>query len=378
MTWSRLRPFAWPLVIVVVAAVIYNVRIQREMRDFAVVRTAGARALDAETLYRETDGHYQYKYLPAFAFAMAPFAHLELESAKVIWFALSVGLLSALIRWSVRGLPERRRSERALIWLAILFMGKFYGHELNLGQTNILLGTVLVGALLSAQIDQPAIAGLLVGVGIFIKPYAVILLPWLLVATGLPGALVASAVLLAGLLMPAIWYGWQGNLHEITAWYRTVMDTTAPNLLVSDNISFATMWAKWIGIGTLATRLAIATGVAALAVVGFAISRRRAVGEPSYLEFGMLMLLIPLLSPQGWDYVLLLATPAIVCLIDRLGDMSRPWRIFTLAALIFMSFTIFDLLGRTLYTKMMAISIVSICALALLASLAHLRYKQLA
>ena len=65
-------------------------------------------------------------------------------------------------------------------------------------------------------------------------------------------------------------------------------------------------------------------------------------------------------------------------MIDRLGDMSRPWRILTLAALIFMSFTLFDLLGRTLYKKMMAISIVSICALALLASLANLRYKQLA
>ena len=59
------------------AAIIYTVRIQREMVDFAVYRTAAARALDAETLYRESDGHYQYKYLPAFAFAMAPFAHLD-------------------------------------------------------------------------------------------------------------------------------------------------------------------------------------------------------------------------------------------------------------------------------------------------------------
>ena len=44
------------------------------MVDFEVYRTAAARALDAEPLYRADDGHYQFKYLPAFALAMAPFA----------------------------------------------------------------------------------------------------------------------------------------------------------------------------------------------------------------------------------------------------------------------------------------------------------------
>jgi hypothetical protein len=372
---TRLRPFVWPVAIVVFASVIYSVRIQREMVDFAVYRTASTRALAAETLYRETDGHYQYKYLPAFAFAMAPFARLDPEAAKVIWFALSVGLLSALIRWSVRGLPERRRSERALTWLAILFMGKFYAHELNLGQTNILLGTVLVGALLSMQVDQPGLAGALVGIGIFIKPYAIVLLPWLAVAAGVVGLSVALSVLAVGLFLPAMAYGWSGNLHEIVAWYRTVTETSAPNLLVAENISLATMWAKWLGPGALATRLAVGTGVATVVLTAVTMARRRNVSEPNYLEFGLLMMLIPLLSPQGWDYVLLLATPAVICLIDRLGDMSRPWRTGTLTALIFMSFTIFDLLGRRLYAKMMAISIVSVCALALIASLAQLRWR---
>ncbi len=376
MKW--LRPLAWPLAIVTLASVIYVVRIQREMVDFAVYRTAAARALTGESLYRESDGHYQYKYLPVFAFAMAPFARLDPEAAKAIWFALSVGLLSALIRWSVRSLPERRKSERALIWLAILFMGKFYAHELNLGQTNILLGTILIGALLSVQVDQLGLAGALVAVGIFVKPYAIVLLPWLALSAGLPGVLAAGAVLAVGLILPAAVYGWSGNLDQIAAWYRTVTETTAPNLLVAENISFATMWAKWVGPGMLAARLAVATGLAALALAAATMTRRRNVSEPSYLEFGLLMLLVPLLSPQGWDYVLLLATPAIICLVDRFGDMSRPWRTFTMAALVLMSFTIFDLLGRTLYAKLMAISIVSVAALALVVSLAHLRWRTLA
>jgi hypothetical protein len=36
----------------------------------------------------------------------------------------------------------------------------------------------------------------------------------------------------AGLLLPALAYGWTGNLDQLRVWYRTVTDTNAPNLLV--------------------------------------------------------------------------------------------------------------------------------------------------
>ena len=48
---------------------------------------------------------------------------------------------------SVRTLPGRRHSERFLAWMAVVLMAKFYLHELNLGQTNILLAVLLAGAL---------------------------------------------------------------------------------------------------------------------------------------------------------------------------------------------------------------------------------------
>jgi hypothetical protein len=375
---NRFRPFIWPAAIVLVAAIVYFVRVQEEMADFKVYRTAAARAVAGEPLYRESDGHYQFKYLPAFAFAMVPFAGLDEEAAKVVWFAMSVGLLSALIRWAVRALPERRRAERVLVWLSILLMGKFYAHELNLGQTNILLGTILLGALLSAQTDLPRAAGALVAVGIFVKVYAVVLVPWLVLVAGVPGLLVCLAVLVVGLALPAVVYGWAGNLEQLAGWYRTITDTSAPNLLQPENISFATMWAKWIGPGDVAMRLAVATGVAAALLAVWVMRRRRGIFDPSYLEFGLLMLLVPLLSPQGWDYVLLLATPAIVCLVDRVAEMSRSWRIVTWSAIAVMSFTIFDLLGRTLYTRLMALSVVSVAVCVLVVSLSYLRWRELA
>jgi hypothetical protein len=373
-----LRSATWLVAVISLATVMYVVRVRSEMVDFAVYRTAAVRALEAEPLYRADDGHYQFKYLPAFALAMAPFAWMAPETAKAVWYALSVALLVVFVASSIRGLPERRLSTAMLVWLTVLLMAKFYAHELNLGQTNILLGAVLVSGLLAAERGQAALAGALVGLGVFVKPYAVILLPWLLPGVGLQGVAAAAVVLMSGLLLPSLVYGWGGNIDEVLGWYRTVTDTTAPNLLQPENVSLATMWAKWLGPGPLAGRLAIATVALALIVVAWAVWRRSRVRIPAYLEFGLLMLLVPLISPQGWDYVLLVATPAVVCLVDRFGEMTPPWRVVTALAAVLMSFTIFDLLGRALYTRLMAVNIVSVAALALFAALAHLRGRALA
>jgi hypothetical protein len=376
---TRLRPLLWPAVLILLGTIAYVARVRHEMVDFAVYRTAGARVLEAAPLFRVEDGHYQFKYFPAFAFAMVPFGILRPETGKAVWFALSVGLLAMLVRWSVRALPEPRMSEQHLIWLTVVLMAKFYAHELNLGQTNILLGALLVRGLVAAQTGRPAVAGVLAGLGVFVKPYALILVPWLFFAAGLTGMTAFAAILVAGLLLPAIVYGWQGNLQLVAGWYRTVTETTAPNLLAPENVSFATMWAKWLGgPGPTPQTLAIVTAAAVVTLAATAWLARRRVRQPAYLEFGLLMMLVPLLSPQGWDYVLVIATPAIVCLVDRLGKMSRAWQLATMAGMGLMSFTIYDLLGRALYARMMAWSVVSVGAIVLLVSLVQLRWRRLA
>jgi hypothetical protein len=375
---DRLKPLLVPIVLIIVAGALYQSKIRREMVDFGVYRTAGARARAAEPLYRAEDGHFQFKYLPAFALAMEPLASIDPEVAKTIWFAMSIGLLTAYVRWAVRALPERRRSERSLIWLTVLLMAKFYGHELTLGQTNVLLGTLLVAALLAAQVDLPALSGGLIGVAAFVKPYALVLVPWLGVTYGLAAVGVTLAVVSAGLLAPALVYGWTGNLSLLSSWLQTVSASTAPTLLISDNISLAAMWTKWLGPGRVASTLATASAVAALALAAAVWRRRRGINAPEYLEFALLMLFVPLLSPQGWDYVLLLATPAFICLLDRWSEMSRGWRLTAGAAMALMGLSIFDLMGRDLYGRFMMLSIVSVAAVAVAVALAHLRWKAIA
>jgi hypothetical protein len=374
---ANLRLVAF-LTFTLLAIAVYTTRIRHEMIDFITWRQAAVRGLHAEPLYRVEDGHYQFKYFPLFALLMAPFGALDEDTGKVLWFALLLALLVALLRWSVAALPDRRLSPPILLLITIVLMAKFYAHELLLGQANLLLGALLLAALVAVQSERPLTAGALVGLTVFVKPYALILFPWLFVARGWQAAAMAVVVVAVGLLLPAAVYGWNGNLDLLRAWLRTVSDSTAPNLLGNDNVSIAAMWAKWLGPGSLASGLAWLTVVATLLLVIVVWQRRRTVSAPEYLECALLMLLTPLISPQGWDYVLLLATPAVVCLVDRWRELTTPWQWGLGVALALMCFTMFDVMGRTLYGQFMALSLVSVCALVIAAGLVNTRWRGLA
>ena len=362
------------LAVVLVAAAGYaTARIKRDFWDYEVFHRAGARVLAAEPLYRADDGHYQYKYWPAFALAMVPFTALPLEAGKVVWYALTITLLVLLFRLSIHALPDRRSSTQFLVWWTLLLTGKFIVKELVNGQTNVLLAVLIVLALVSSEAGHRARAGVLIALAAFVKPYALLFLPWLAVTQGI-GALGASiAALVAGWMAPAILYGWQGNLDLHVAWYRTVTETTAPNLMLPENISFVSMWARWMGEGSAATALAMLTTAVSLSGAGLLWMRRRSVARPAFAEVSYLLLLIPLISPQGWDYVLIVATPAYVCLLDRFRGQSITWRLAAAAGFFLTSLTVYDIVGRTLYFSLHFLGCVTIGALILCGSLVRLR-----
>jgi hypothetical protein len=221
------------------------------------------------------------------------------------------------------------------------------------------------------------IAGCAIGLAVFIKPYTLVLLPWLAWTVGWRALAAFGSVLAAGLLLPAASYGWSGNSTLLREWYRTVVDTTAPNLLVPETISFNAMWAKWLGPGPGAFQLALASSGIALAAGLALIARRKHIAEPNYLEGAYFLMVVPLLSPQGWDYVLLLGLPAYVMLVDRWNDLSPPWRGVAAAGFLLTSFTIFDLLGREAYTFLMRVSAVSVGTVLMATTLIRLRWRQL-
>jgi len=359
-------------------AALFAFKASEKMPDFEVYWRAGARAIAAEPLYREEDEHYKLKYLPAFAILAMPAALLPLTAAKAVWFAFSVALIPAIIGMSLALLPEQRKPAWVLAAITVVAMAKFYGHELVLGQVNILLGVLVLSAIHLDMRGRPALAGLLIALAVVIKPYAVIFVPWFAARRAVGALAAALAGIVAALVLPSVVYGVSGTAALHRDWWRTVTESTAPNLLNADNISLAAMYAKWFGPGAAAGWLAVATSGLLLCAAGLMFVMRRRVSSPEGLEAAFLLTLIPLLSPQGWDYVFLLSTPAVMYLVNYERDLPAPIRLVTWIALGVIAFSLYDVMGRRAYAAFMALSIISVCYLILAGALVLLRARRLA
>ena len=105
---------------------------------------------------------------------------------------------------------------------------------------------------------------------------------------------------------------------------------------------------------------------------------RRRVRRPEGLEYAVFAFLVPLLSPQGWDYLLLLGLPGYMCLVDRWRDTPWPWRAVMIGGLAVTSFAIYDVMRRPLYMFVVNNGVTTLGALAILACLVRLRWRALA
>jgi glycosyl transferase family 87 len=365
-------------VILAAALGAFVLRVSRDMRDSEVPWTAARRAAAAEPLYRAEDEHYQFKYLPAFAVLAIPLGVLPLQVAKGVWFVGSVALLIGLMALSIRLLPEQRKSTTLLVVSTIVVLAKFYARELDMGQVNLAFAMAVTAALLAIKTKRDMLAAALIVLSMAIKPYGALLLPVVVARRQRVGIVAAATGCLLLLLLPVPLYGWSGTVWLHQSWWETVTETTAPNLLNPDNVSLASMYAKWFGVSPLSTVLAAASALVLLAGVMMVFLRRRSVPFPEGLEGSLLLLLIPLLSPQGWDYVLLIATPAVVYLANYLDTLPGPWRAITVIAGLAIGLSLFDIMGRAAYAAFMGAAIISVCAMLLVSALGMLRAKAIA
>ena len=366
------------LLIVAGFAVLYAKKVERRMPDYEVYRRAAARAARAEPLYRPDDGHYQFKYLPAFAVATLPVGLGHERVVRACWFAVTMLLLVVLLRTTVVALPEMRRSRAALIGATFVLLAKFYAHEIELGQVNILMTTLVVLAVVQIRANREIGAGLLIAAAVVVKPVRRPPVPYL-AARRRVGSLVGMAIGLgAALMLPALLYGFAGNLQLLGEWWRTVTATTAPNLMDFNNVSAASVFARWLGPGPTAQALATAMVVALLAVAVAVFAMRGRVSVPEPLEVGLLLTLMPLISPQGWDYVFLLSTLAVMSLVNYSDWLPRYIRAPVIAALLIVAFSIFDLIGRPAYQLFMRLSMITICYLVIIGGLVALRARRIA
>ncbi|MGH9461849.1 MAG: glycosyltransferase family 87 protein [Vicinamibacteria bacterium] len=360
---------------------IYVIRIRKDMVDFRVNYQAGARLAAGEPLYRVEDGHFMFKYLPFSALVYLPLSLLPLEAAKVIWYVALVGGAVLVFHLSKTLTAGEGTASMTLYVFPPLILAKFFLREMALGQINILATLILLGMIgflkstPSAEHLNTKRAGLLWGLATSLKPYAAIFLPYFIVTKRWPALGAGGAAIVLALLLPTVFYGPSGNLALLGEWASTLSQSTPTLFLSNDNISLIAFFMKWThrqDVSLLLTGVTIGILAVLVLLVIRAGARSR---SPMVLECSLLLTLIPLVSPLGWDYTLLMSVLAVTLIIKNYSHYSLPWRVVLVVNFCVIALSIYDLIGRPLYGAFMASSILTINFLIVIGFLVALRFK---
>jgi hypothetical protein len=222
---GRARQFAW------LATGLYLVGLGisatlRNQGDFNVYYRAGHRVLQGLAIYPPTDDD-RFIYAPIFAIAFAPLAAMPRHLAQFFFFIINAFALVELIIGAGVILFGRQRQLRAsLIVLPLLLAFRFVGNNIEHGQINLPTLALIVWAIIYAEEDRNASAGLMLATAILIKPFAILVALHLAIwrRFGALGWSIAVGVLL--LILPGLVFGPHGLIDQTSAYLTAVASMT--------------------------------------------------------------------------------------------------------------------------------------------------------
>lgn len=362
------------------AAYVFGIRWNHGMADFAVNYRAGQRIVAGETLYRTSDGHYMFKYFPAAALIYAPFTALPIELAMVAWFLLSLAAFIAIFKIVDRLIAKKHVAY--LLAIAGAVLAKYILHELRLGQINVFVTLIMLTGIAALQRAPrwraEILAGALAGVAIAIKPYAALLALYFLVTLRWRSVVAAAGALALCLALPSAFYGVAGNLAQLREWSSSLSESTPALLTNVDNVSVLAFFTKWLGDPGRAVQptLIVLGALALLTVATIGAGWRRRDGF--VLEGALILTLIPLISPLGWDYTFLMALPAVALIVNNRVAFATPMQWLLAANFAIIALALYDTMGRTIYGAFMRWSVTTINFVVVILALTYLRIRQAA
>jgi len=185
-------------------------------KDAGVWYDAGHRVLAGETLSQLP----HYRYPPTFAVLVAPLAALGFPAFFFIWYAINIGLFAVSLRLAIHLVyPAEVAVPARSYWLPAALVAIFAIDNLFLGQTNILIMTLVYWSFLEDQRGRPWLSGLPLGLAIAIKAFPASLLAYFLYRRKI--TLAAASVLACGFflfVLPAPIRGFTRNYIEVRDW----------------------------------------------------------------------------------------------------------------------------------------------------------------
>ena len=219
---------------------------------------AGARLLSSENLYLASD---PFCYPPFSAVVALPFVWLPMWVSNVVFQLVSFAAMILFIRtsWRLSGggrLPEERDKFQHEIWIAILALLcalRFSSNALAHGQSDLLIGMLLVLGAAALVNGRSALVGICWGLGAAFKGPPLLLVLYLVWRRQVTATVTMLAVFFAANLLPDVIHHAPGGKVWLAVWFERYLEPIferghPPGVwfeLFKDNQSIAGVVGRW-------------------------------------------------------------------------------------------------------------------------------------
>lgn len=184
---------------------------------------------------------YNYYYSVLFALILKPFYYLPFYWVKFWWLILNLALFVHLCYLLIKSKISEVLNQKQKQWfyaISFAFAFKFMHENIHYAQVTILLLWCCVYGLYSIYNQQSIKGTLLLAIGINIKLFPLVFLPYLIYRGFFKELVYVVVFYFAFMFLPSIIIGHEYNLQLIKGWWTLINPTNSNHVLDTDERSF--------------------------------------------------------------------------------------------------------------------------------------------
>lgn len=373
----------WVVVIILfslISLIVEVVFAKLNMVDFEVYYHTAKRLIAGQDLYGialDEQGHYIYKYSPVAAFLFVPFAMFPIGVAKYLyWIVLTILLVIILQLFYNLILSESDDNEKLYknaIFFAFLTILIHFDSELHLGQINLLLLTIYVFIISAYKKNKKILLSFLLVLSIFIKPFGLIFLPYLLLKRRYITLLYFSIFTVILFLLPLIFYPtfesfaglYKSWIHELLVELGNKQD-----LFAKGNHTIFSVLARYSPLqfilgSDLVQKIYQLVILASIGILFYKLEKKQ---QSILAEMAVLIILIPLFAFTSKN-AFIFAMPLSLYLLSHIKTQSKLVKALTITGCCLIGGNLYEVYGPKISMILTEISIYTIGSILLLTAI---------
>jgi len=368
------------------------------LSDFEVYYKAAQRISASKNLYGyPEDDHYVFKYSPTSALLFIPFTIFKFEIAKYVYWLFLTFLICTAFYLSLKMVKPallqagNKKAINAIVFSATVTLALHFLRELHLGQVNYLLLFIYTFACYSFISGKWKLASTLLAISIFIKPFAILFIPYFVIKKKYKEVLVLVIAIVVCAILPLLFYrSVDMTISQYQLWFNelTIELSHKQSLLADANHTIFSVLARYTPLGFLLISAFIGkvyqlSILAILAILVYCFVSMKPKSDSSdqngyftAIDFALLVALIPLLaftSENAFIYTQFLVI-VVLCNFKKLRLYEK---IMAVIGFLFVGGNFAELTGKKLSQALDNWSLVSVGTIILLCLLFVLRKRKL-